>query len=355
MMCRGVFMKNISRFFLSSNSPRGFYSKFDCLSSFKCNVIKSCPGGGKSTFMRKILESTSESSYELIYCSSDPDSLDAIILKDKGICFADGTSPHNFEPNLPGFDGEIINLCKFKEDANISKNKLEVLDLNNKYKKLQYRAQKYLMSFGAIFSDSLEDIIEKINFNKIEKLAKNIINKIFSKKLSKSPIESIRFIHSIGPKGVISFLDDFKKYNRVYEINDDFFIISDLLLKYIRKEALKLGYNVISCMSPLTLNEKIEALVFPELKILIFLSNIFEPNESKIKTNKIDISNCYDSNVKFSNYNLKIEKSLISETIKTMKKAKKIHDKIEGIYKNLIDFSYVDDVTNNVIEKLVQK
>ena len=108
-------------------------------------------------------------------------------------------------------------------------------------------------------------------------------------------------------------------------------------------------------MSPLTLNEKIEALIFPELKIAIFLSNIFELNDSKVKTNKIDISNCYDSVVKFSNYNLKIQKSLISEAIKTMKKAKKVHDKIENIYKNLIDFNYVDHITNNIIEELVRE
>ena len=268
-------MKNISHFFLSSNSPRGFYSKFDELKKLEYKVIKGCPGCGKSTMMKKILEFTSDNYYELIHCSSDPSSLDAIILKNQKICFADGTSPHEFDPELPGFRGNMINLCKFKSNVNILKSESKILSLNNEYKKLQYRAQKYLMSFGAIFSDSLESVIEKINFDKIEKLASSISNKIFSKKLSKIPTESIRFIRSIGPLGVFSFLSNFKNYKKVYEINDDFFIVSDLLLKFIKKHALKFGYNTILCVSPLTLNERIEAIIFPELKIAIFLSNTF--------------------------------------------------------------------------------
>ena len=348
-------MKNISHFFLSSNSPRGFYSKFSELKKLKYKVIKGCPGCGKSTMMKKILDFTSDNSYELIHCSSDPDSLDAIILENQKICFADGTSPHSFDPELPGFSGDMINLCKFKPNSNILKSESKILNLNNEYKKLQYRAQKYLMSFGAIFSDSLENIIEKINFDKIEKLSTTISNKIFNKKLSKTPTQFTRFIRSIGPLGIFSFLDNFKNYKKVYEINDDFFIISDLLLKFIKKNSMKFGYNVILCVSPLTLNERIEALIFPELKTAIFLSNIFEPNNSTIKTQKIDISNCYNSEIKHLNYNLKIKKSLINETIKTMKKAKKLHDQIENIYKDIIDFNYVNQVTENILEEMNKK
>ena len=348
-------MKNISHFFLSSNSPRGFYSKFNELRRFKCNVIKGCPGCGKSTMMKKILDFLPDGSYEVIHCSSDPDSIDSIILENHKICFVDGTAPHIFDPDIPGFCGNIVNLCKFKSNANILKNESKILKLNKEYKKLQYRAQKYLMSFGAIFSDSLEDIIEKINFDKIEKLAKNISNKIFNKKVSKTSIESTRFIRSIGPLGVFSFISNFKNYKKVYEINDDSFIVSDILLKLIKKSAIKFGYNTILCVSPLTLNERVEAIIFPELKTSIFLSNNFEPNDSKVKTQKIDISNCYNSNIKHSSYNLKIETSLINETIKTMKKAKKVHDQIENIYEHLIDFDYVDHVTENILSEMHKK
>ncbi len=343
---------NTFHFFLASNSPRGFYSKMDQLTKkTKCNVIKGGPGCGKSTFMTKIFNHMyNKTDIELIHCSSDPNSLDAVILKNKNICFVDGTSPHVLDPDFPGISGNIIDLCKFKDFSH--KYEIQIRDLNNQYKKMQYRSQKYLMSFGAIFSDTLEDVIEKINFEKIEKLALSIEKKIFNRKLPKKSNEQTRFLRSIGPEGISEFLVNFKNLNKVYEINDDFFIVTDILLNHIKKNALKYGYDIISCVSPLTLNERLEALMIPELKVGFFLSNNFEVNNSKLKTKKIDILDCYESQVIQSKYNLKMEKSLIQESIKCMKMAKKIHDKMEKIYKDIVDFDSINQLTNSFINKL---
>lgn len=345
---------NVFHFFLGSNSPRGFYSKMSHLAQkFNCNVIKGCSGCGKSTLMRKIFDKAKNvTDVELIHCSSDPDSLDAIILKDKNVCFVDGTSPHILEPNLPGIFGDIVNLCKFKNSLNSTKYKREIIKLDNEYKKIQFRAQKYLMSFGAVFSDTLESVIEKINFDKIEKLAVNLEKKIFTKKLSKTPNKQVRFLRSVGPKGVVSFLDDLSNFYKIYEINDNFFIITDILLNHIKKVSLKNGYDTIICLSPLTLNERIEALIIPELKISFVLTDRFYDKMTKIKTKKIDISGCYDCNIKESKYNSKVEMSLVQESIKCMKSAKKIHDKIEIFYKNIIDFDAINDISNRIIEKI---
>ena len=254
------------------------------------------------------------------------------------------------DPDFPGIFGNVVNLCKFR-NFNHKVDSI-VRNLGNQYKKMQYRAQKYLMSFGAIFSDTLEDIVEKINFEKIEKLVLNIEKKFFSRKLSKKSTEQVRFLRSIGPKGVFTFFDNFKNYNKIYEINDEFFIITDILLNHIKKSAFKAGYDVISCVSPLTLNERIEAVIIPELKLGLFLSNSFSLNNSNIKTKKIEIDSCYNSEVKQSRYNLKMEKSLIQESIKCMKEAKKIHDKIEKVYKDIVDFNAINQMTSKLIESL---
>ena len=75
-------------FFLGANSPNGFSSYFTEINDPKltdnCYVIKGCPGSGKSTMMKTIAErlSEQESFIENIHCSSDPDSLDGVILHD---------------------------------------------------------------------------------------------------------------------------------------------------------------------------------------------------------------------------------------------------------------------------------
>ena len=103
-------------FFLGANSPNGFSSYFTEINDPKltdnCYVIKGCPGSGKSTMMKTIAErlSEQESFIENIHCSSDPDSLDGVILHDSRTVIADGTPPHAIEPKLPIAYETIVSL-----------------------------------------------------------------------------------------------------------------------------------------------------------------------------------------------------------------------------------------------------
>jgi len=92
--------KNTLRFFLGANTPQGFVSRFDQLADpedgWREYVIKGGPGCGKSTMLEKIARACEDSSpqMELIHCSSDADSLDAVILPERKVSIVDGTPPH---------------------------------------------------------------------------------------------------------------------------------------------------------------------------------------------------------------------------------------------------------------------
>ena len=87
------------QYFLGANSPTGFYSLYDHLISPEearaIYILKGGPGCGKSTLMRKIGAWAQEAGLETEYiiCSGDPDSLDAVILPEKGVAIVDGTAP----------------------------------------------------------------------------------------------------------------------------------------------------------------------------------------------------------------------------------------------------------------------
>ena len=89
-----------TRYFLGANTPSGFYSLYHELSDpdkFKrVYVIKSGPGSGKSTLMRRVGRHARAAGYDVeeILCSGDPDSLDAVIVPALGAAVVDGTSPH---------------------------------------------------------------------------------------------------------------------------------------------------------------------------------------------------------------------------------------------------------------------
>ncbi len=86
------------KFFLGANTSRGFCSFFDqlqCNDNWQTYVLKGGPGTGKSSGLKRIARESGNELTEYIYCSADPNSLDAVILHNKGVSIADGTSPHD--------------------------------------------------------------------------------------------------------------------------------------------------------------------------------------------------------------------------------------------------------------------
>lgn len=96
-------MPNI-RSFLGGNTPSGFYSLYHQLSDprqFRAvYIIKSGPGSGKSTLMRRVGRHAQAEGLdtEEVLCSGDPDSLDAVIIPALGAVVVDGTAPQGIVP-----------------------------------------------------------------------------------------------------------------------------------------------------------------------------------------------------------------------------------------------------------------
>lgn len=86
--------------FLGANSPNGFVSQFEKVynqtDGWRVFIIKGGPGTGKSSFMKKIANEALNRQLKthIAYCSSDPMSVDAVIIPEKKIMIADGTAPH---------------------------------------------------------------------------------------------------------------------------------------------------------------------------------------------------------------------------------------------------------------------
>ncbi len=331
--------KNSLHFFLASNSPQGFFSKMDIFSEnlpedWKCNVIKGSPGCGKSTYMRKLAKEIEGMglSVEYIHCPSDPDSLDAVIFSDLKLCYVDGTAPHVIDPIFPGISGEIIDLGKLKNIKDITKNKKKIFELDKTCKELYSRAQKYLIAFSSILSSSIEYSIENIDTELIKKISGKISKKFFKKSLAKRANQSTRLISSIGPKGLLFLNQNLKFYKYIYQINDDLNLISNIIFKNILNSATEKCYDSIVCLNPLSLSEKIETLIIPELSLAFVATNRwqkFESDENPLKFLPIDISKIKSEIIK---EDVEILDSLILKATKCMQNTFKIHLSLEQNY-----------------------
>ena len=93
-------MAQVTNFFVGANSGEGFRNLFsemvDIEDTYDFMVLKGGPGVGKNTFMREIGRTMEEAGtpVEYLWCSGDPDSLDAVVLPGKQVAIVDGTAPH---------------------------------------------------------------------------------------------------------------------------------------------------------------------------------------------------------------------------------------------------------------------
>ena len=119
----------MNKYFVASNSSDGFCSyygnAFDIKKFSKIYAIKGGSGTGKAYFMKRIAQDACEKGYSVryIYCSSDPSSLDGIIIDELKIAVLDGTAPHIYEPSVVGAVDNIVNLGSFLDENMLSKSR----------------------------------------------------------------------------------------------------------------------------------------------------------------------------------------------------------------------------------------
>ena len=128
------------RYFAASNSCLGFRNYYGDLftdtRTDRLYIIKGGSGTGKSHLMRQIAQAAHARGYAVDYyhCSSDPSSLDGVLIIGKDECFGivDGTSPHTVEPTVPGARENIIDLGQFWDQSLLFKQKNEIMALSSK-------------------------------------------------------------------------------------------------------------------------------------------------------------------------------------------------------------------------------
>src|SRR5690606_23422800 len=125
-------------YFAGGNTAKGFVHFFD--SNFqdlqRLFILKGGPGTGKSSMIKSIGQEWLDSCYfvEWIHCSSDPDSLDAMILPELKVGIVDGTNPHVIEPKYPGVVDDYVNLGTAWDRSRLLTQKDEIIALSNQIK-----------------------------------------------------------------------------------------------------------------------------------------------------------------------------------------------------------------------------
>lgn len=252
-----------NEYFASANGYYGFKSYFSEVfnsSKFeKIYVLKGGPGTGKSSLIKRIgaFCKSQKIYYEIYRCSSDPDSLDGIIInhKNKKIAMLDGTAPHQRDPEIPGAIDELINLGDAWDKNALKKQRDTIIQLNDKKGKCYAKAYEYL-KYSSVFATNIKaEITSLIDFDTAEKECDRLIDKVFKTDCTQCGIKLISSFSKYGYKTLSGPFDNSKTNYSIYgRFGSDKIFISMLVQKLSKK-----GVGFYNIPSPLdsTLSEGI--------------------------------------------------------------------------------------------------
>lgn len=355
----------IAHFYMGANSPDGFQTYYNELTIPRKNsrsyLIKGGAGTGKSSIMKRVLNECCERGdlIELIHCSSDPNSLDGIILTNKKISMVDATPPHIIEPTYPGVYQTVVNLCEYFDNVELHTKLDKIVELQTKNNQCHKKCCKLLKCADILLNDNKMLIENYTDTDKIESLAKKIIKKEFAKQ-NKKATEHKRLLSAITNQGVVSYPQTPKDLaKKIYLIKDSYGISSGLLLSNLRESLIKLGYEFYCCYCPLNQQSQIEHIIIPSLSLAFVTSNDY----LKYDLNKInpitvisftrftDMSKL-KAHKQFISFNKKLSAKLINSAVDTLKKAKSLHDELELQYNSSVDFDRVTHKANEIIAEI---
>ena len=197
-------------YFASANSFKGFKSNFavafDPELFDRIYILKGGPGTGKSSLMKRVgKEFESEKCRVTSFlCSSDPASLDGVIVSKNGkkVALIDGTAPHMADPQLPGACEKIINLADALNGSALLGKKTEISSLLRKKKESYAKAYRYLGLAGNIH-DAISDIINNSKvYTEAELICDDILGyELFAK--AEEKMTDFYYLSAFGKDGYV--------------------------------------------------------------------------------------------------------------------------------------------------------
>lgn len=350
--------------FPGGNTYKGFFSYYDYImpqeKAKRIIILKGGPGVGKSSFMRYIAEHMLSKGFdvEFMHCSSDPDSLDGVVIPEKNIALMDGTAPHVVDPKNPGAVDEIINLGEFWIEDGFLQNKDKILFINNEIKKTFQRAYKYIQAAFSIYEDNTEIYNSSMGHGKANLIISKLIRNIFGDTdVSESEGKKRHlFASAITPKGIMNYLPTLITSKEVYVLKGKPGTGTERLLERVRLAAAERGFYTESFYCALN-PHKLEHLIIPDLDTCLTTSNTY--HQTDVDTAEVIDLDLYLDNKALDRYtdiisfnDNEIEK-LLDKAVQTIKQAKIYHDELESYYVPNMNFNEVSKCRDDTLKRLL--
>ena len=345
--------------FWAATTPAGFKGYFEPLRhepGMQMYLIKSGPGCGKSTLMKRLARAAEQRGEltQRIHCASDPDSLDGVILPGQHRAIVDATAPQcggagcsrcgrSGGEFVPHYRCRKLHQCTDEVKALFARNAL-----------LRSRAARYIASAGSLLLDSRRAEACSANFDKVRRYVKRLCTRVMPRTEGIGS-EELRLLSAVTPKGEMFYQGTAQALaDKFIVFRDDYGAVSRLLLELIRAEALTRGYHIITCPCAMHPEDKIDHILIPELKLAFLTDNrwhpVHLPSVQAVRcTRFLDRENlaAYRARLRF---NERAAAELLEQASALMAQAKSCHDELETYYRAAVDFGKVDEAAAECME-----
>lgn len=337
-------VKKHREYYAAANGYSGFRSYFDEI--FDKNklkglfILKGGPGTGKSTFMRRFLNTYLDKDFpcDAVYCSSDPKSLDGVIIN-SSVAILDGTAPHEVDTKLPGALDEIVNLGESWNSEKLKKRRSQIEEINKIKKQNFNSAYKYLAFSGNVHDFKIERLKKTFSFESAEKA----ISKL-GVKYQKNRFENKKILISSFSKYGYKRRDlsgfDIRNF---YSVNGNFGE-EEILLDLLKSTYGENSFTIF----PSPFCDNITEGIYFEKENTVFLAN-------GSCGEKIDAFECLkekeDAEIDFLN---KIERCYLDKSKEFFEAASSAHFMLEDIYKDSMNFDNNEEIYQKVNAKVMK-
>jgi len=259
-------------YFLGTLTPTGYADFFEQLlndESLTTIILKCGPWCSKQVLsdIASLLDG-SGMEFERVSCAGNPAQLDAVICPQAGFAVADGVPPHLIDARIPVARQEIVSLASCYDRAALLRNKSRLTELYEQRNRYTARARRFLSAAGSLAYDIERTASSFLIRDKLNRYIRNLGIRFFPRKGELPGRETVRFLSAVTPDGIHDYaLPNFGGCAHRQVFADRYGAMASAALDLLREEALTAGLDIVSCRSPLSAHDKLEAVYIPSLSM----------------------------------------------------------------------------------------